>query len=148
MRFTTWVMAGALALLPARSSAQVSGAVVIGGGPIGGVVTFGHPVVVRPRGYVVVPRYYPPARIVVVERYRKHRGHHWGRNDRRVVYYDRGARIYYDRYRPGLYEVPVYYRDGHYYGECDRDHYRDRDRYYDRDDRYRGGDDDDWDRDR
>ncbi|HEX9894960.1 MAG TPA: hypothetical protein VGA78_13605 [Gemmatimonadales bacterium] len=164
MRIPALMTAGALALLPARSDAQVSGTIVIGGGPVGGVVTFGQPVIVRPRGgrVVVVERYAPHPRVIVVERWRKPK-HHQRHFARRVVYYDRGAHVFYDRYRPGLIEVAVFFNDGRFYRDYDdvrgyrdrgryddryrhRDGDRDRDRERERDrDRYR---DRDWDRDR
>lgn len=153
MRFTALVTAGTLALLPARSDAQVSGAVVIGGGPVRGVVTVGAPVVVERHVY---------PRVVVVERWHKHKHVHKHKHYvQRVVYYDRRAHVYYDHYRPGLIEVPVYYGGGRYYhrdydgyrrvrGSYDDRYDRSRDRDWDRDHDRRNGDwdDDDYDRDR
>ena len=128
MRFTALVTAGTIALLPARSEAQVSGAVVIGGGPVRGVVTVGAPVVVERHVY---------PRVVVVERWHKHKHFHKHKHYvRRVVYYDRRAHVYYDRYRPGLIEVETYYRDGRYYRDSDG-YRRVRGSYDDRYDRYR-----------
>lgn len=156
MRFTALVTAGAIAFAPAtQADAQVSGTIVIGGGPIGGVVHIGEPRIVRPRGRVVVVERHAP-RVIVVEKWGKGRRHG---HVRRMVYYDRRYDRYYDRYRPGLIEIYVYEHKGRYY-RYDDDHYRDRDRWRDRDDRRhdrdrwddrRGRDRDrdrDWDRDR
>jgi hypothetical protein len=115
---------------------------------------------------VVVERY-APARVVVVERWvppghaRKHKHKHVHPHYvRRVVYYDRHQHVYFDRYRPGLMEVDVYYGGGRYYrdyayarrvrgGYDDRyDRYRDHDWDRDRDGYRHRGDDDDWDDDR
>lgn len=171
MRFTSLVTAGALALLPAGAdAAQVSGAIIIGGGPVGGVITIGQPVIVRPRERVVVVERYPPPRVIVVERWKRHR-HHPRHFVRRVVYWDRRYDRFYERHRPGLIQVAVFFGDGRYYfdddwyersyrryyeeryrGHRDWDDRRYRDRDWDRDrDRYRDRDRDrdrDWDRDR
>jgi hypothetical protein len=133
MRITALVTAGALAFLPGRSEAQVSGAVVIGGGPVGGVVVFGRP-------QVVVQRH---PRVIVIDRYDRHKHNH-RKFERRVVYYDRGYDRYFDHYRPGLIEVAVLFGGGHYYRDFEYDDYhrnRARARYRDRRDFYR-----DWDR--
>jgi hypothetical protein len=136
MRVHALFAAGLLGLAPA-ANAQVSGTIILGGGPIGGVITIGEPVIVaRPRARVVVverPVYVGP-RVVYVERWRgkghfKHHGY-----ARRVVYYDPRDRVYYERHHKGGRRVEVWERDGRYY----RDHDRDDDRY----DRRRDRDDD------
>jgi len=143
MRVHALFAAGLLGFAPA-ASAQVSGTIVIGGGPIGGIITIGGPVVVaRPRARVVVverPVFVSP-RAVYVERWHG-RGHfrHGRGYSRRVVYYDPRDRVYYDRHRAGCREVEVWERDGRYYRDRDRDYdrrdydRRDYDRDYDRDD--------------
>jgi hypothetical protein len=141
MRMPLLLAAGALAFAPAPSQAQVSGTVIIGGGPVGGVIHVGEP---RYRREVVVVERRAP-RVIVVERvYRhKHKRHPiWryrdrGRYERVIVYYDRRHDRYYDRHRPGLVEIHVVARGGRYYRlyDDDRRRYRDDDdRRYDRDD--------------
>jgi len=123
MRVHALFAAGLLGLAPA-ANAQVSGTIIIGGGPIGGVITVGQPVIVaRPRARAV----YVDPRVVYVERWRG-KGHfkHGHGYSRRVVYYDPRDRVYYDGHRGGCREVEVWERDGRYY----------RDRDYDDDDRY------------
>jgi len=138
MRVHALFAAGLLGLAPA-ANAQVSGTIIIGGGPVGGVITIGEPVIVaRPRARVVVvdrPMYVDP-RVIYVERWRG-KGHfkHGHGYNRRVVYYDRRDRVYYDRHRRGCDRVEVYERDGRYYRDHDRDDDRYDDRYDDR--RYR-----------
>lgn len=145
MRIPLLLAMGTLATLPASSEAQVSGTVVIGTGPIGGIIRIGEPA--WRRDVVVVERRAP--RVIVVERvHRKtHRRHPvWGyrdrgRYDRVIVFYDRRRDRFYDRYRPGLIEIEVIgYRGKYYLLEDDRYHRRDRDRRYDDrwDDDYRG----------
>ncbi len=149
MRFVSMLTAGALAMMPALASAQVSGTIVIGGGPVGGVIRIGEPRV------VVVDRH-PPPRIIVVERWhgRYHRGFDHRRAQRRVVFFDRRHNVYYDRYRPGLIEIRVFAFGGRWYQDDGRfDRYdRRRDRWDDRDrarargrDRGWDGRDRDWD---
>ena len=160
MRVSAALALTALAFSPVQSEAQVSGEIAVDGYPVGGYIRFGdrprYVEVARPRSrgsrVVVVERYAPP-RVIVVERWQKHKHHkHW-RQDRRYrrgfVFYDRRHDRYYDSYRPGLIEIRVVIRDGRYYRYDDRDRY-DRDRDYrdrdyrdrrDRDRRY----DDDWD---
>ena len=134
MRVHALFAAGLLGLAP-PASAQVSGTIIIGGGPIGGVITVGEPVIVaRPRARVVVverPVYVDP-RVIYVERWRG-KGHfkHGHGYNRRVVYYDRRDRVYYDRHRRGCDKVEVYERGGRYYRDRDYDD-RDDDRYEDR----------------
>ena len=141
MRVHALFVAGLLGIAPA-ANAQVSGTVIIGGGPIGGVITIGEPVIVaRPRARVVVVDrpVYAGHRVVVVERWRGkgHFKHHRG-YARRVVYYDPRNQVYYDRHRRGCHEVEVWERSGRYYRDrdddrrYDRDDDRDRDRYQDR----------------
>lgn len=152
MRFSSALALTVLAVAPVRSEAQVSGEIAVDGYPVGGYIRFGdrprYVEVVRPRArgqrVVVVERYAPP-RVIVVERWQRHKHHkHW-RDDRRYrrgfVYYDRWHDRYYDSYRPGLVEIRVVIRDGRFYRYDDRDRsYRDR-----RDRRYRDGRYDDWD---
>ncbi len=113
MRVHALFTAGLLGIAPV-AHAQVSGTIIIGGGPIGGVITIGEPVIVaRPRARVVVverPVYGP--RVVVVERWRG-KGHYKHRHGyaRQVVYYDPRHRVYYDRHRRGCHEVEVWARD-------------------------------------
>ena len=133
MRVQALFAAGLLGLAPA-ANAQVSGTIIIGGGPIGGVITVGQPVIVaRPRARVV----YADPRVVYVERWHGN-GHvkHGHGYSRRVVYYDPRDRVYYDRHRGGCREVEVWEREGRYYRDGDRydDRYDDRhdDRYDDR----------------
>ena len=146
MRVHALFAAGLLGLAPA-ANAQVSGTIIIGGGPIGGVITVGEPVIVaRPRArvvYVERPVYVEP-RVVYVERWRGH-GHFKHRHGyaKRYVYYDPRDRVYYDGHRKGCRKVEVWERDGRYYRDRDNDRYQDRDderyddRYDDRrDDRY------------
>ena len=142
MRVHALFAAGLLGLAPA-ANAQVSGTIIIGGGPVGGVITIGEPVIVaRPRARVVYvdrPVYSP--RVIYVERWRGKGHYKHDRYARRVVYYDPRDRVYYDRHRKGCREVEVWERDGRYY----RDHDGYDDRYDDRrDDRYN---DRDYDRD-
>jgi hypothetical protein len=140
MRVHALFAAGLLGLAPA-ANAQVSGTIILGGGPIGGVITIGEPVIVaRPRARVVVverPVYGP--RVIYVERWHG-RGHFkHDRYARRVVYYDPRDRVYYDRHHRGYRKVEVWERDGRYYRDYDRDH----DRYERRRDDRRGDRDDD-----
>jgi hypothetical protein len=123
MRTPLLLTLGALALAPARAGAQVSGTIVIDGGPVGGVITIGDR---RPaRRVVVVERYAP--RVIVVERLdrRYDRKHpvvrHRDRHDRVIIFYDRRDRAFYDRpYRRGLVEVEVIRYRGRYYIVEDR----------------------------
>jgi len=122
--------------VPASAAAQVSGTIVIGGAPVGGVITFGVPYQVGPARRVVVVERYAPTRIVVVERWRgpKHfRRHDAQRYRRSAVWYDRRGGGYYDRARPGFVRVEVYERDGRYYRPDDDDRYRGDERYWGRD---------------
>jgi hypothetical protein len=141
MRFLVALVAVALAAAPAQ--AQVSGAVVIGGGPVGGVVVFGD----GPRW--VAPDYYGPARVIVVNDWRgpRGRGHGWWRHRgfREVLVYTDGRR-YYDRWVDGrgFRKVVLIERGGRYYDRRwfdDRDYWRDYDRHW----RYDGWDDRRWD---
>ena len=92
-------------------------------------------IVARPRATRVVvvdrPVYVDP-RVIYVERWRG-KGHfkHGHGYNRRVVYYDRRDRVYFDRHRRGCDRVEVYERDGRYYRDRDYDD-RDDDRYEDR----------------
>lgn len=152
MRVSAALALTALAFAPVQSEAQVSGEIAVDGYPVGGYIRFGdrprYVEVARPRSrgsrVVVVERYAPP-RVIVVERWQRHKHHkHW-RQDRRYhrgfVFYDRRHDRYYDSYRPGLIEIRVVIRDGRFYRYDDRDRsYRDR-----RDRRYRDGRYDDWD---
>lgn len=102
MRVHALFAAGLLGIAPA-AQAQVSGTIIIAGGPIGGVIRIGEPVIIaRSRARVVVverPIYGP--RVVVVER-RHGRGHfkHGRCYARGVVYYDpRDGRYYHSRDR-------------------------------------------------
>ncbi len=128
---------------------QVSGEVVVRGGPVAGRVIVGdeyssyhRPVIVYRRAptrrVVVVERYGPRVverygpRVIVVERFRHHHGRHWKRHGYRpvVVYYLDGR--YYDRIdrrHPGIREVVVFERHGRYYHHGERVH-----RHGDRDD--------------
>lgn len=112
---------------------QVSADVTVRSGPGSGHVTMGdehssyHRLVIVHRGphgrrVVVVKRYAP--RVIVVERFRHHRGKHWKRMGYRpiVVYYIDGR--YYDRLdrrHPRVREVVVYERAGRYYRFDERD---------------------------
>jgi hypothetical protein len=144
MRFSALVTAGTLALLPGRSDAQVSGAIIIGGGPVRGAVVVGTPVVVERH-----------PRVIVVERYHRHKHRHH-RFERRAIYWDRHYDRYYDGYRPGLIRLDVFFGGGRYYRDYDDDwrHRRVRGREYRNDhrdwdrDRDRDRRDRDWDRDR
>ncbi len=141
MRTTLLMALGCLALVPATSVAQVSGTIVVGGLPVGGMIQFGPQpyAYYRPRPRMLYG--YAP-RVIVVERWRGHkhgddfRHMRWG-----TVWYDRMDGRYYDGYRPGLVEIRVYEREGRYYQPYDG---RDDDRYDDRRERHRGRDRDDW----
>jgi hypothetical protein len=119
MRLSFLLALAAAGLVPGRTAAQVSGTIVLGGLPVGGVITFGVPYrVLGPARRVVIVERPGPARVIVVERWRQpkhYRRDHHQRYDRRVVWYDRRAGFYYDRVRPGLVRVEVYHRDGRYY---------------------------------
>jgi hypothetical protein len=126
MRVHALFAAGLLGLAPA-ANAQVSGTIILGGGPIGGVME--RPVYVGPR-------------VIYVERWRGKGHFKHDRYARRVVYYDPRDRVYYDRHRKGCREVEVWERSGRYYRDHDRDDHRG-DRHKDRrDDRYDDRDDD------
>jgi hypothetical protein len=153
MRASPAVLLTALLALPAPAAAQVSGEIALGGYPIGGWIRFGERpryvevVPYRPRGgrIVIVERQAP--RMVVLERWHRHKHDRHCRHDglhRRIIYYDRYGDRYYDRYRPGLIRVEVIIHDGRYFW-YDRDDRYDRDRY--RGDRwYSDGERDDrWD---
>lgn len=140
MRVHALFAAGLLGIAP-TAQAQVSGTIILGGGPVGGVITIGEPVILaRPRARVVVverPVVVAP-RVVYVERWHG-RGHfkHGRAWQRRVVYYDPRDRVYYDRHRRGFREVEVWERDGRYYRDYDRRGGRYDGRHDDRDeDRY------------
>jgi hypothetical protein len=125
MRLTGVLVVGVLAWGAVPVEAQVSGAIIIGGGPLGGIITFGErrPVV---RKVVVVERHAP--RVIVVERLhpRRHRYHpawrYRGGHERVIVYYDLRQRVYYDRpYRPGLVALEVVWDGDRYYALDDHD---------------------------
>ncbi len=126
----------ALSLAPPLHGQQVAADVVIRTGPVAGHVavneysTYRRPVVVYRRA---------PARVIVVERIaRRQRGHApghapgharghvrgaWKGGYRAVTLWYDGGR-YYDRYvrdYPGLREVVVYERDGHFYRDAEGD---------------------------
>lgn len=109
-----------LALLAAPLHAQqVSGEVVLRGGPISGRVHVGdgYPSYQRQVSRVVVVERHP-ARLVRVERFGHRHARHWRHQGYRkvILYYIDGA--YYDRrVRRGgrVHEVVVYERDGRYY---------------------------------
>ncbi len=133
------------AFVPARTEAQVSARIVIGGHPVSGVIRIGDPHVhvirERPRGHRVVVVEHRAPRVIVVHKHH-HKKHKWKKHDYRriVVYYDRRHDRYYDAYRPGLVEWRAYERDGRFYRDDDWDRrYRDRwdDRRWDRDGRLR-----------
>ena len=131
MRPSFLVALAAVGLGPGSAAAQISGTIVLGGLPVGGVITFGVPHrVLGPARQVVIVERPGPARVVVVERWRQpkhYRATHHPRYDRRVVWYDHRARSYYDRARPGLIRIEVYHRDGRYYRMDDEDRdWRDR----------------------
>jgi hypothetical protein len=123
MRLPILLALTAAAILPANAAAQVSGTIVIGGLPVGGVVTFGSPRwVPGPARRVVVMERHAPGRVVVVERWRPSKHYYRGdhrRYSRAEVWYDQRAGRYYDRVRPGLRRVVVYERDGRYYRHDD-----------------------------
>ena len=149
--------AGLALLVPLLLSAQPADAqrvradIRIGGGPLSGHIHIG-----PDRDY----RDYRPRRLrVEYLRWRdySHR-RDWVRQFHRdarvvVIYYDRRDGFYYDRFRPGLYEIRVFERKGRFYRWDDDGFYR-RGRFDGRsDDRYEGrdrrGDREDWnDRDR
>ena len=107
MRVHALFAAGLLGLAPS-ANAQVSGTIIIGGGPVGGVITVGQPVIVaRPRARVV----YVEPRVVYVERWRG-KGHfkHGHGYAKRYVYYDPRDRVYYDGHRKGCHWVEVWER--------------------------------------
>lgn len=133
-----------LSLLSAGSvdAQRVSADIRIGGrGPISGHVRIGDR-----DDYWRRDRYgrddwrrdYGRARRIKVEIFRRRdHGRHngWYKQFRRsarviVVYYDRRDDCYYDRrFHPGLQEISVYERDGHFYRDVDDDYFdRDRDR--------------------
>lgn len=127
MRVHALLAAGLLGFAPG-ASAQVSGTIIIGGGPIGGVITIGGPVIVarsRARMVVVERPVWVAPRVVYVERWQG-RGHfkHGRGYARRTVYYDPRDRRYYDRHRDGCREVEVWEQDGRYYRDGDRDYDR------------------------
>ena len=127
MRLSILLVLTAAGLFPATAAAQVSGAIVIGGLPVGGVITFGVPRRVSgPARRVIIVERHGPARIVVVERWRpsKHDFRRYERYNRRAVWYDQRGGRYYDRARPDLRRVEVYERGGRYYRPDD-----DRDRH-------------------
>lgn len=148
MRMTLLMTVGALTIMPTVAKAQVSGAIIVSGLPIGGVIQFGGPppgAYYRARPRVAMYGYVP--RVIVVERWRGNRHREEFRRMRsRQIWYDRYDDRYFDGYRPGLVEVQVYERDGRYYRPYDDD----RDERYDRRRGHHGKPDrDDWsDRDR
>lgn len=138
----TGILAGSflagLTLIAAPLHAQrVSAEVLVRGGPVAGHVVVGdrypayhqrelyrrHP----GRRVIVAERYQP--RVIVVERFDRHRGKHWKRDK----YWKRGYRVvtvyyadgrYYDRfdpYHPRFREVIVYERGGRFYRDTDED---------------------------
>ena len=122
----------ALAVIATPLQAQdVSGEVVVRGGPVTGRVVIGDQYSgYRPARRVMAERYAP--RVIRVERLRHHHGKHWKRGKhagyrRTIVYYVDGR--YYDRadrHHARAYEVVVYQRDGRYYrDECAGRHYDD-----------------------
>jgi hypothetical protein len=121
MRTMTLLAVAALLLVPAGADAQVRGTIIIGGYPVGGVIRIGEPAPRYPRRVVIVEREAP--RVIVVEKWKKHRHDRYCRHDRhrtRVIYYDRHDHVYYDRYRPGLVEIDAWEHEGRYY-RPDRD---------------------------
>lgn len=143
MRAIVPLAALAALALTSQAHAQVRGTVVIGDGPVRGAVVVGAPVrAARP--------YYPPPRVILVDRWRGPRGNAygwWRRQGFREVTIYRSGPYYYDRWYDGSDRVVVYERNGRYYrwdderrdGDRGRDH-RDRDR--DRHDRDRDRDHD------
>lgn len=137
MRLALVIGAAMLGALPQATEAQVSGAIVIGGWPVGGVITIAvpHRVIVPARRVVILERYVP-ARVIVVERWypsRHERRFDSHRYHRRIVWYDGPGGRYYDRARPGLRRIEVYEREGRYYRRDDRDDRRRGERRHDRD---------------
>lgn len=124
MRLSILLALTAAGALPATAAAQVSGTIVIGGLPVGGVITFGvpHPAPGPARRVVIVERH-APAGIVIVERWRPSRHYSRGheRYERRVVWYDQRGGRYYDRARPGLRRIEIYERGGRHYRPDDDD---------------------------
>jgi hypothetical protein len=123
----TSIVAGSLLAalsLVAPLHGQVAADVVVRSGPVAGhvVIGDGYSTYRRP---VVYRR--APARVIVVERVRRHRHNHdrqWrGHGYRPVTLYYVDGR-YYDRYvrgRQEVREVVVYEREGRFYRECDDD---------------------------
>lgn len=137
MRMTLLTAAVLLGAMPRATEAQVSGAIVIGGWPVGGIITIGapHRFPVPARRVVFVERFRPD-RVIVVERWypsRHERRFDPHRYHRRVIWYDGHGGRYYDRARPGLRRIDVYERDGRYYRRDDRDDRRRGERRHDRD---------------
>jgi hypothetical protein len=116
MRITLLLTLAGLILLPLPADAQVRGAIIIGGYPVGGIIYIGEPVPSYPRRVVIVAPTRP--RVLVVEHWKRHRHDRYCHHDhdrRQVVWYDRSEGGYYDRYRRGLVEIEVIAHDGRYY---------------------------------
>jgi len=89
---------------PMPAAAQVSGAIVIGGFPLAGIIAIGpvhHVRTYLPTPRIVVVERYRAPRVIVVERW--DRGRHYGHVSRGKA---RGV-IWYDGHRRGLVEVEV-----------------------------------------